>query len=166
MKSACNLKLWKILITHSMQLLIFIYISMDSWFPILFNDCPPLLSQLARKLNIYQFGPVLTQLATIALRVCLTFTMFKVFKYLTRQFLFPQHCCSFSELFWLFLQIFSLSILSLELDLSNYVRISNEIFVNTLLNLQTRRKSKMFSLGTVNVSSLYVALFYVLYYIL
>ena len=30
---------------------------------------------------------------------------------------------------------FSLSILSLELDLSNYVRISNEIFVNTLLNL-------------------------------
>ena len=67
-------------------------------------------------------------------RVCLTFNMFEVFKCLTKQFPFPQHCYSFSDLFWLFLQIF-LSILSLEFDLSNYIRISNEIFVNTLSNL-------------------------------
>lgn len=51
------------------------------------------------------------------------------------------------------------------MDLSNYVRIPNEIFVNTLSNLLKRRKSKIFSLGTLNVSSLHVALFYVLYYI-
>ena len=88
-------------------------------------------------LKISQIRPVLTYFGYYSFMVCLTFNVFKVFKYLAGQFsslppsnivILFQNCLGYSCRV-------SLSILSLELDFSNYIKFSNEILVNIISNL-------------------------------